>query len=182
MDTNGVLAVTTKPNQSALEQVAYEMRRNAARGATNGTEASYRSSYFRSCPRIEYGTSLIFTRDTGHHSSGWFRNPDYERCLHLSTAPAPTAIWTPSTPDLDEELRAAWVRAFFRDDVRYVWAESPKTPEGRRLGVWHWRLFCDESWTPIMPRGEVYSSEFTELGWRSASELGVHIESPLVPG
>jgi hypothetical protein len=165
-----------------LAQIAYEMRRTAARGAVDGTDASYRSRYFRHCRRVVLGTSLIFTRDTGHHTSGWFRNPDYERCLHLSTSPAPSAIWTPNTPDLDEGLRAAWVRAFFGDDVRYVWAESPKTQQGRQLGVWHWRLFCDEHWTPIMPRGEVYSSEFTELGWRSASELGIYIESPLVPG
>lgn len=141
-----------------LERVAYEMH------------------------RAEYGTNLIFTRDVGHHTSGWFRNPDYERCLHLSTSALPRAIWTPDTPDLDAALQTAWVHAFFKDDVRYVWAESPKSAQGKQLGVWHWRLFCDEHWTPIMPRGEVYSSEFTELGWRSASEMGVEIVSPLVPG
>lgn len=30
------------------------------------------------------GTKLIFTRDAGMHSSGWWKNPDYERCWHLS--------------------------------------------------------------------------------------------------
>lgn len=38
-------------------------------------------------------------------------------------------------------------------------------------GVYHYRLFCDEAWKPIMPRGEVYSTQFTERGWKSFSDL-----------
>ena len=30
---------------------------------------------------------------------------------------------------------------------------------------------CDEAWKPIMPRGEVYSTQFTERGWKSFSEI-----------
>ena len=41
----------------------------------------------------------------------------------------------------------------------------------KRAEVYHYRLFCDEGWQPIMPRGEVYSTQFTELGWKSFSEL-----------
>ncbi len=174
--------MTTAWTSSDLELVAYQMHRAAARGFVDGSETAYRSRYFRQCRRGVFGTTLIFSRDVGHHTSGWFRNPDYERCLHLSTSPAPRTIWTRDTPDLDDKLRDAWLRAFFKDDLRYVWAESPKSPQGKQFCVWHWRLFCDERWQPIMPRGEVYSSEFTELGWKSSSELGIHIESPLVPG
>lgn len=76
---------------------------------------------------------------------------------------------------------SALLHAFFGDAVRYAWFESPKTPEGRRSEVRHWRVFCDQAWQPILPRGEVYSRELTERGWKSASELGVVIESPLVP-
>lgn len=39
------------------------------------------------------------------------------------------------------------------------------------FNVQHWRLFADEHWNPILPRGEVYSSKFTEIGWKSASEI-----------
>jgi hypothetical protein len=31
------------------------------------------------------GTKLIFSRDVGHHSSGWFKNPDFERCFSFVT-------------------------------------------------------------------------------------------------
>jgi hypothetical protein len=38
--------------------------------------------------------------------------------------------------------------------------------------VWHYRLFADPSWAAIVPRGEVYSTELTEAGYLSFSELG----------
>lgn len=62
------------------------------------------------------------------------------------------------------------MKAFYGDDRRYVWAESPKTEAGRQSDVWHFRVFCDASWRPIVPRGEVYSRELTEVGWQSWSE------------
>ena len=33
------------------------------------------------------------------------------------------------------------------------------------------RPLCDTHWRPILPRKEVYSKDFTELGWKSASEV-----------
>src|SRR5262249_14385874 len=45
------------------------------------------------------------------------------------------------------------------------------TEHGRKLDVWHYRLFCDPGWQPIKPRGEVYSRELTEAGWKSYSDL-----------
>lgn len=85
------------------------------------------------------GSQLIYSRDVGHHTSGWFKNPDYERCRHLS--------------------------------ISYLWTEPPFTEQGKRDGVWHFRVFCDQGWQPLMPRGEVYSRELTERGWRSFSEV-----------
>ena len=32
-------------------------------------------------------TSLIYTMDEGMHSIGWWKNPDYARCYHLSLCP-----------------------------------------------------------------------------------------------
>ena len=39
------------------------------------------------------------------------------------------------------------------------------------MGVYHYRLFCDEGWQPLKPRGEVYTRDFIEKGWKSFSEL-----------
>ncbi len=169
------------PYEAAPETIAFEAHAVAARGAFDGRETEANRLYLLACRRVAHGTSLIFTRDTGHHSSGWFRNPDFERCWHLSLSPAPSRLWTPDTPDLDRRLRDRWLAAFFGEWTRLLWAESPHSSAGKRAGVWHWRLFCDEHWEPILPRGEVYSSEFTEKGWKSASELGVEIVSTLSP-
>jgi hypothetical protein len=159
-----------------IESVAAIMRFEARRGVFRGDGSRDDRRYLRACRRIAHGTQLIFTRDVGHHACGWWKNPGYERCWHLSMSPAPAEIWTPGARELDRKLRDEWLRAFYRDDVRYIWAEPPYTPEGKAAGVWHYRVFVDPSWSPIIPRGEVYTREFTELGWLSASDLGLAIE------
>lgn len=168
-----------RPTPDQLSRVARYMRQEAVTGFTDGHLGVAQREYLARCRRVVYGTTVIFTRDTGMHSSGWLKNPDYERCLHLSLSPAPGRIWTPDTPDLDRKLTAGWLQAFFGEHRRYALAESPKSEAGKRVGVWHWRVFCDAEWNPYLPRGEVYSTELTELGWKSASELGVTIESNL---
>ena len=62
-------------------------------------------------------------------------------------------------------------RAFWPRDATMAWIEKPYTPEGRRIDVWHYRLFCDAAWEPILPRGEVYSRDLTGAGWRSFSDI-----------
>jgi hypothetical protein len=168
-------------DQADLERIASRMRKVAQRGVFSGRESELRELYFQLCTKTVYGTNLIFTRDAGHHTSGWFKNPDYERCWHLSTSPTAQTIWARDTPELNKQLLHGWVKAFFRDHLRYVWAETPKSKEGQVAGVLHWRLFCNEHWEPIIPRSEVYSTEFTEKGWKSASELGIEIVSALNP-
>lgn len=116
-------------------------------------------------------TVLIFTRDTGHHSSGWLRNPDYERCWHLSMSPIPGWILSPYAIEPDRHIQRMWCEAFFGPHLHLAWTEGPKSSIGHRYNVWHWRVFADERWEPILPRDEVYSHEFTELGWKSASEV-----------
>lgn len=113
-------------------------------------------------------TSLIFTRDIGYHSGGWWKNPDYERCYHLSLSfCAPNGERQPKS----ERLTKEWVELFYQDHVNLVWAEPPYFEVGKKDDTWHYRLFCDEHWQPILPRGEVYSTQFTERGWKSWSEL-----------
>ncbi len=158
-----------------MQRIVGELRRRARHGVFNGLQTPENLNYLKHCRVVDStsGAVLIFTRDTGHHESGWLKNPDYERCWHLSTSPAPSRLILPGVQraELDRGTRAAWVKAFFGDDLRYVWSESPKTPHGKARDVWHWRLFCDEKWSPILPRKEVYTREFTEAGWRSATQV-----------
>jgi hypothetical protein len=61
--------------------------------------------------------------------------------------------------------------AFFGDDARLTWHEGPHTATGKAEEVHHYRLFCDEAWHPIKPRGEVYSRDWTPADWQSFSDL-----------
>lgn len=110
-----------------------------------------------------------FTRDVGHHSGGWWKNPDYERCFHLSMSALDPETMGSLPRDRKSFLRMA--RAFFGDDIKYSWVEPPYSVAGKSADVWHYRVFCDEAWGAIKPRGEVYSKELTESGWKSFSDL-----------
>ncbi len=148
------------------------------------------AAYLERCTHFHYrtGTLILMTRDTGHHSSGWMKNPDYERCRHVSLSfrePFPERaadqLGNPKSMNrlgivaaprpFDGKLAATWIKLLLGDDANYAWCEGAFSPEGRFLGVMHWRVFCDPAWEAILPRGEVYSTEFTEAGWKSWSEL-----------
>ncbi len=119
--------------------------------------------YFNECRWwIEhFQCQIIFTRDIGYHSSGWWKNPDYERCYHLS-------ISFPGGKNKNGLEKI--IDGLFGPDKNKIWVESPYSDIGKSKEVWHYRLFCDEQWLPIIPRGEVYSTQFTERGWKSFSE------------
>ncbi len=113
---------------------------------------------------------VLFTRDIGHHTQGWWKNPDYERCEHLSLSfvDAETLQRAPQ----DHARAKLWCQAFFRDWCRLLWIEPPYSEQGKAADVYHYRLFMHDDWkTPLLPRGEVYTREFTEAGWKSFSEL-----------
>ena len=115
------------------------------------------------------GTILLFSRDEGHHESGWWKNPDYERCEHLSLS-----FRDPTTGQIaprDVKRTREWLGYFFGGDVKKLWCEPPYSPEGKAIEIWHYRLFCAPNWTPIIPRGEVYNRELTEAGWLSYSDM-----------
>jgi hypothetical protein len=152
--------------------VAGKLKLAATAGTFGGVMNSWGAAYLESCKALHRSTGslLIFTRDTGHHTSGWFKNPQFERCLHLSLSFREPSDWR-QPRDFDKALAAEWCEIFFADDRRYIWAESPKTPDGKVLQVNHYRVFTDEYWQPMIPRGEVYSTELTEKGWKSWSEL-----------
>lgn len=171
--------------RTGMELDAKVLRDRARRGLCTGLANSRRESlYMQRCRAIddESASQVIFTRDTGHHSSGWLKNPDFERCWHLSISPLP-ADWQRGlilTDDWAWVVRT-WCEVFFGDDKRYTWIESAKSAVGVRAGVVHYRLFCDPAWKPIMPRGEVYDRTHTPTDWRSWSELHGSDDPALYP-
>ena len=152
----------TIPRNASNADTFRRMMKVAQGGVFTGTELN--SSYFESCrwwlERFE--CIAILTRDTGYHSCGWWKNPDYERCYHLSV----------SFPGGAKRKYIEYIlKELFGYDRRLLWCEPPYSEAGKQAGVWHYRLFCDEGWQPIKPRGEVYGRDFTEPGWKSFSEL-----------
>lgn len=134
-------------------------------------DGRYADAYFQNCRMVHpfRGITIAFTRDVGYHSSGWWKNPDFERCYHLSISFFDPATLQPRPFDYSTARQIA--KAFYTKFTKWVWVESPYSHEGKRLDVWHYRLFCDWAWQPILPRGEVYSTELTEAGWKSFSDV-----------
>lgn len=137
------------------------IRKTANHGFFDGHSIT---EYFENCRwwLERFDCLLIFTRDIGYHSCGWWKNPDYERCYHLSI----------SFPGGRNRKKEEYIlRKLFGSNCRLLWCEPPYSTDGKKAGVYHYRLFCNEAWEPIMPRGEVYNTQFTEIGWKSFSEL-----------
>lgn len=151
-----------------MASVASDRLRIARYGVWDGRGPD---AYFRRCTAYHAttGTKLLLTRDEGYHTSGWWKNPDMERCLHLSLS-----FLDPDTRQIaprDMKLTREWVGLIFGNDATKLWCETPYSAEGKARETWHYRLFCDPAWGPIVPRREVYSREFTEKGWLSYSDL-----------
>lgn len=109
-----------------------------------------------------HGCIVIYTKEEGYHTSGWWKNPDYERCWHLSIS---------FQGEIDKKTLNTIIDNLFGEYKKWIWIEPPYSAIGKQKEVWHYRLFCDEHWQPIKPRGEVYNIHFTERGWKSFSEL-----------
>lgn len=160
---------------TSIDALVTSAKLQAARGLYDGRVTQRSKNLIAACTHIFHERRrgvcvvVIFTRDIGHHSSGWWKNPDYERCFHLSlSVKTPFTLQPlPAEKEAFEELAAAFFGAY----TRKCWIEGPYSPEGKASDVWHYRLFCNQSWAPILPRGEVYSREFTEAGWRSFSDI-----------
>lgn len=153
-----------------MDYVVRQLRRRAKTGINRGRGMDFPYQVYCTMEHRATGTKLIYTRDAGHHTSGWLKNPQYERCLHLSLT-----FW--EYPEMvrprpfEPQLARLWVEAFFGEHCAKLWEEGPFSAIGRINNCRHWRLFCDEHWVPRMPVGEVYSTELTEIGWKSWSEL-----------
>lgn len=162
-----------------IDALAARMRARAASGEINyGRTPPGLFEPYRDIIAIgELTVVVLFTRDMGHHSGGWLKNPDYERCWHLSLSfrgsdghPLNPHRRLERAPQM-HRLARRLCEAFYGAWTRYIWAEPPFSKIGKALQVWQYRVFCDAAWQPIIPRGEAYSTELTERGWKSFSEL-----------
>lgn len=148
-------------NDTLLTTAIERIRKVAYSGIWNGAD---KTKYLDDCiwhiPM--YQVTIIYTREYGYHTGGWWKNPDYERCWHLS-------ISFPGGKD--KKVLKDILFLLFAPNEKLLWVEGPASDIGKQNDVWHYRLFCDEKWKPIMPRGEVYNTHFTEKGWKSFSEL-----------
>lgn len=167
--------ILTLEREREMHALAAHHKEVAETGLYTGLlNTPYERLYFQLCRGIDRttGTLLLFTRDTGHHTSGWFKNPDYERAYHLSLS-----FFDPVTKDrIDQDKRLArvWCSLFYGADINFLWCEPPWSKPGKQNQVWHYRLFCDPGWQAMKPRKEVYSREFTEKGWKSFSDIHGH--------
>ena len=154
----------------SIAGVAKEMIRTSNLGKWRGKG---NSDYLNRCFAYHQptGSKLGLTRDEGHHACGWWKNPDYERCRHLSLTFHDPETGQP-TRDKDELLTQQWIDVIFGDNKRLIWSEPPFSDAGEALCTWHYRLFFHADWkTVLLPRKEVYSRAFTEAGWLPFSEL-----------
>jgi len=154
-------------------QIVAAARLKAARIVWNGRDSPAGRRYLNDCRHYDPATRtlLIFTRENGFNSNGWWKNPDYERCFHLSLSFLAFERDKKISLPYDYDMAAKWVEAFFGNDAKLTWHEGPASEDGKAKGVHHYRLFCDEAWRPIKPRGEVYSKDWTPAGWKSFSDI-----------
>lgn len=114
--------------------------------------------------------SILLTFDKGPHSSGWWRNSEYNQCWHVSIVgirPPESRLLVNQTPKFEEVPQAerrAWCRVIFGDeDVKKAWNEPPASAldayrdAPASSSTWHTRVFVDRDGHSIIPQGEVYS-------------------------
>lgn len=162
-----------------IDNIAAGLKRQAAMGSYDGimTPAAKRYTEACKCAHHSSGSILLFTRDIGMHDCGWWKNPDYNQCLHLSLSFRDPKTGQPRSRD--DEWSEKWIDAVFGPMKRLIWTEPPYYPEGKKNDVWHYRVFFAPGWAaPILPRGEVYSKDWTPAHWLSWSDLRAKLGKP----
>ena len=153
-----------------------DLKRHARTDTFDGQLRSMNRFYFRNAFRSDAvsGVLIGFTRDVGMHSGGWWKNPDYERCWHLSMSFFDP--WTLASAPRNVKLTRVYLDVFFGENKKLIWTEPPATVMGQKKSTWHYRLFADEHWQPLKPRGEVYTKRFMPKNWRSFSEVQADLQ------
>jgi hypothetical protein len=154
------------------DNIAGYLKGRAALSHYTGIMTPAAKRYMNECTAAHRpsGSVLIFTHDAGMHSSGWWKNPDYERCRHLSLSFRDPKTGMPRSRD--KEWTRIWIDAFFGPLKVLIWTEPPYYPEGKANDVYHFRVFFSAGWqVPILPRGEVYSKEHAPAGSDARAKL-----------
>jgi hypothetical protein len=171
------MATASKNQQAAFDAWIAGLVKDHRHAANLDTwDGSGETPYFVSCRRMNpfRGIATLMTRDVGYHTSGWWKNPDFERCYHLTVSYFDPQTQRPMPQN--HQVTAKIAKAMFFPHVKWVLVEPPYYETGQRRDVWHYRLFCDERWQPLKPSGEVYSTANTKAGWKSFSEVQAVIE------
>ena len=158
--------------------VALDLKRLAQYGIYNGNPLES-GKVVQRCRglHVPSGSMVVYTRDAGMHTCGWWKNPDYNQCLHLSLSFIDPI--TRQRRDRDKRMSDEWVELFFGNNKRLLWVESPFSEDGKKLDVWHYRLFVSPDFSaPILPRKEVYSRDFIPKGWQSWSDQQDAMKTP----
>lgn len=129
----------------------------------------------------ELSVQLLLSRDKMHHSVGWWRNAEYEYCLHLSISVRERLAVTGAAAEPDRKHAAAlfnaipyedmpheelryWSQIIFGEHIDKLWIEPGGTDPRLSLveahdrrAINHLRLFFDpQTFVPFIPEGEVY--------------------------
>mgnify|MGYP006976407796 FL=1 len=166
-------ALTDDPSARSLMLLAKQRARQQLYDG-QPTAANLELARFCTHQHRPSGSQMIYTRDADAHLSGWWKNPDYARCLHLSLSyrnVRDRSAYGREMPH-DHRLSEQWCRLFFGQHVRWLWCEPPYTEVGKQFDTWHYRLFMTPGWlSPLKPRGEVYSRDNTPARWMSWSDV-----------
>lgn len=155
-----------------LEGAGNLLKQQAERGEWDGRDTPHGIRYLNSCKimHLPTGSMAIFTKEHGYHSSGWWKNPDYERCYHLSLSFRDPI--TLEVAPLDKKLTKRWLEVLFGKNQNLIWTEPPYSADAKKRQVYHYRLFYTPGFLePVKPRGEVYSRDWTPADWLSFSDL-----------
>lgn len=101
------------------------VKNQSEKGIWNGKDIT---DYFQECrffiPR--FNCTLIFTKETGYHSSGWWKNPDFERCYHLSIS---------FKEGRNESILKKILISVFGNNLKNLLVEAPYSSEGKKNEV-----------------------------------------------
>lgn len=140
--------------------IAERLRLLAAGGEFAGRMDPRSSQYLLDCSARVGSSTIVYTRERGLCRSSRFSDPAHDRGLHLSLS------------CVERAERDTWVRSFFGEHAPLVWAQWWNTPAGLELRISHWRLFCDDAWTPIAVRN---TADVLRAGWRPAANFGLDV-------
>lgn len=129
-----------------MRHIARLMSGRARRSIFDGSTSPVSEAYLRACTYDDAltQTKLIYTRECTDIAWLW----------HLTISSLPRFLVGQDGGEpaiaLDVAIVRDWPRIFFASALPFVEAEEPRGERAQRLGAWHWRLYCDAQWRPLI--------------------------------